>query len=230
MKNKVLILSGGLDSTVLLYDSYVKYGNNLHTLTYDYGQKHMKEIDCAFKISKKLNIHNRILDVTFIKSIARSALTSSDIDVPNIKDVLGDPQPVSYVPNRNMMLLSIAASYAESINADEVIYGAQAHDTFSGYWDASPEFLTAINNVLNLNRRNKIQITAPFINMNKTDIVKLGQKLNVDYSDTWTCYNGREKACGTCPTCANRLKAFIDAKIKDPIEYEVNIDWSKYGI
>jgi 7-cyano-7-deazaguanine synthase len=104
----------------------------------------------------------------------------------------------------------------------------QAHDTFSGYWDASPEFLKKINELLGLNRRNKITVIAPFEKYKKCDIVKRGIELGVDFSKTWTCYNGRKKACGTCPTCADRIQAFMENKVIDPVEYEVEIPWKEH--
>ncbi len=231
MKNEnekvVVVLSGGLDSSTLLYDTFSKY-SQVYAISFEYGQKHSRELEFAKYHSTKLGvIDHKILDITFMKDITKgaSALTDDDIEIPHIKDTLGDPQPISYVPNRNMIMLSIAASYAEAIGATRVLYGAQAHDTYSGYWDASPEFLPQINNVLQLNRRNKIAIEAPFVLLKKPELIKLGSELGLDYSMTTSCYNGHKKACGTCPTCSDRIKAFMDAGVEDPIEYETAISW-----
>ena len=223
----VVVLSGGLDSTTLLYEVAQEYAY-VYTISYEYGQKHSKELEWAKYHSDKLGVkEHKVLDITFMKDITKgaSALTDDDIEVPHIKDTIGDPQPISYVPNRNMILLSIAVSYAEAKGATKVFYGAQAHDTYSGYWDASPEFLPCINSVIALNRRNKISIEAPFITLKKPDLISKGIALGIDYAETTSCYNGREKACGTCPTCSDRIKAFMDAGMKDPIEYETEIKW-----
>lgn len=230
MKSKaVCIFSGGLDSTVLLYSIKDEY--DVYALTFNYGQKHNKEIDCAVDICTQHNIPHKVIDLSFFKDISKggSALTDDAIDVPNVVDVLGLPQPPTYVPNRNMMLLSIAASYAESIEAQKVFYGAGGDDEHSGYWDCTKEFRASINNVLNQNRLNKIEICSPLVDMSKGEIVQLGSRLKVDFARTWTCYCGRNKACGKCPTCANRLKGFISAGLIDPLEYEVDIPWGKFN-
>ena len=225
----VIILSGGLDSTTLLHyvKKELKY-DEIYALTFNYGQRHKKEIECAKYQATSVGCkEHKIIDISFFKDLTKgaSALTDESIHVPHIKDVLGDPQPITYVPNRNMILLSIATAYAESVGASDVFYGAQAHDTYSGYWDASPEFLDKINEVLSLNRRHIISIKAPFIHLKKRDLIALGLKLGVDYSRTWTCYNGKDKACGVCPTCSDRIKAWKDIGQKDPLEYAIDIEW-----
>lgn len=230
MKNKTVVpFSGGMDSTTLLYHSK-HMGDEVHGISFFYGQKHKKELEVAKKIADELKIASyNVIDISFFKTIvSASSLTNSDIDVAKAKDVMGDPQTVNYVPFRNMMLLSIACAYAENIGANTVFHGAAQADSVAGYWDGSPEFLVAINNVTALNRRNRINIKAPLIDMSKAEIIKFGLELGVDYKNTWTCYEGEERACGECTACALRLKGFIDAKIKDPIQYKKAIDWSKY--
>lgn len=239
--NKVIIFSGGLDSTVLLFDvaSKLKENEVLYCLNYIYGQKHSIECiaaqsivdDLSNKISNKVISHNISLKHVF-EYLKKSALLNGEYDIPKARDVLGDPQPLSYVPNRNMIMLSVAAGFAESTESDEVYYGAQQADTLSGYWDASVEFLKSINTVLNLNRKNIIKIQAPFISFNKEQIIKLGISLNVPFEKTWTCYDPQQnsESCGECVACANRIQGFINAGIKDPLKYKINIDWSKYGI
>ena len=138
---------------------------------------------------------------------------------------MGDPQTVNYVPFRNMMVLSIACAAAESIDATSVQYGAAQADSVAGYWDGSAEFLNSINEVTMLNRRSKIKIEAPLIEKSKADIIKCGTELGVPFEKTWTCYEGVEVSCGTCPACSLRLKGFIDAKIQDPIPYAKHIPW-----
>lgn len=138
--------------------------------------------------------------------------------IPAIEAIRGDPQPVTYVPNRNMIFLAIAAAYAESNDVQNVYYGAQAHDLY-GYWDTTPDFLERINHLLTLNRKSHIQISAPLVHLSKTEVLRLGLELDVDYGKTWSCYAGNDKACGKCPTCAERLEAFAALGKKDPLEY-----------
>ena len=127
-------------------------------------------------------------------------------------------QPPTYVPNRNMIMLSLAAAYAESRNCNKLYYGAQAHDEY-GYWDCTSQFVEKINDVLNLNRKEPVQIIAPFTSSSKTDELKMGLEMGINYAKTWSCYRGGEKACGVCPTCIERLKAFEDLNIEDPLDY-----------
>jgi 7-cyano-7-deazaguanine synthase len=239
--NKVIIFSGGLDSTVLLYDvvSKLKEGEILYCLNYFYGQKNAYECTAAQKIVDDLKnkTNNKVINYNIslkhvFEYLSKSALLNGDYDIPKARDVLGDPQPLSYVPNRNMIMLSVATGLAESTESNEVFYGAQQADTLSGYWDASTEFLKSINVVLNLNRKNSIKIQAPLIDLNKEQIIKLGIRLNVPFKDTWTCYDPQEGgvSCGECVACANRLQGFINAGIKDPMPYKININWNSFGI
>ena len=149
---------------------------------------------------------------------ASSALVSDDIPIPQAAAVLGNPQPITYVPNRNMIFLSLAAAYAETRGVAEAYYGAQQHDIY-GYWDTTSQFLGRLNELFQLNRQTPIQIKAPFVNYSKTDILRTGLALAVDYSVTWSCYEGQETACGRCPTCVERLNAFAEIGIADPIPY-----------
>lgn len=222
----VVSFSGGMDSTVLLYHAVKQYKEVL-ALSFVYGQRHAKELIAAREIATALpTVTHKIIDVSFFKDIAsKSALTNPDINVAKAKDVMGDPQTVNYVPFRNMMLLSIASAAAESIEADAVMYGAAQADSVAGYWDGSEEFLTAINSVNILNRRSKIKIEAPLIEMSKSEIITWGKKLKVPFDKTWTCYEGKEVSCGTCTACSLRLQGFIDAGIQDPLSYEKDIPW-----
>ena len=227
----VIIISGGLDSVVLMHHiaKTLKY-NEIYALTYNYGQRLIREIDCArYQAAIVGVIEHKIIDLSFFKDIAStSALTNLNIKIPTASEAVGDAQSATYVPNRNMMMLSIAAAYAESVGADDVFYGAQGADSLSGYWDASPEFLTSINHVLNLNRKNKIKILAPFIKWDKTNIVQEGIKHRVDFRQTHTCYAGTAIACGRCVSDANRIQAFLNAEYIDPVQYAVDIPWAEY--
>lgn len=117
-----------------------------------------------------------------------------------------------------MIFLAIAVAFAETYHVDQVYYGAQSHDLY-GYWDTTPDFLEQLNSVYNLNRKSRIHVAAPFVKYSKTDIIKLGIDLDVDYGNTWSCYQGDVKACGRCPTCAERLQAFENLGLVDPQEY-----------
>ena len=228
MSKVVVPISGGMDSTVLLHHAAANF-NDVVAITFDYGQKHIKEIESAqYQIqSIGRNIYNTVIPLPFFKQVGNSALLDPTIDVAKAKDVMGDPQTVNYVPFRNMMLLSIACSYAEGFGADVVYHGAAQADSVAGYWDGSPEFLTAINNVTALNRRNKIQVEAPLINKSKKEIIQMGLDLGVDFGRTWTCYEGVEEACGECTACSLRLQGFIQAGIKDPLNYSKDIPWDR---
>lgn len=216
----VVIVSGGMDSVTLLHHLVKVENLNPAVITFIYGQKHEKEVTFAKAQVELLGCKDHlILDVSLLKHLfASSALVSKGLHIPNVKDVLGDPQPLTYVPNRNMIFLALAAAYAETMNVTDVYYGAQSHDMY-GYWDTTPDFLQRLNDVFSLNRKTPIQIKAPFVSYSKTDILRLGLELGVDYSQTWSCYEGQDMACGQCPTCAERLQAFVNIGISDPLPY-----------
>jgi 7-cyano-7-deazaguanine synthase len=222
----VVLLSGGLDSTTLLYYAVKEHGNdNIFALTTNYGQRHSIEIEKAKISCKKLGVKHKILDISFLSEIVKnvSALSNSgDVKMPDINEILGDPQPPTYVPFRNLILHSIALSFAESNSCEVVYLGIQVHDLYS-YWDTTPEFVEAVNKVAQLNRHHYIVMKAPFVSLEKAEEIKFGLKLGVPYEDTWTCYTGpneKGEACGTCPSCAERKGAFKKLGIVDPIPYK----------
>lgn len=220
----VVLLSGGIDSTVLLqYVARRLAKKPIHALSFNYGQRHSKELECARWQADALEIdRHRIVDVTFLGDLVKgaSALVQGGKAVPDMSELSPGQldQPPTYVPNRNMVLLSIAAAYAESHGIREVYYGAQALDEY-GYWDCTTEFLRRVNAVLALNRRDAIVIHAPFIERKKVESVRLGAELGVNFAYTWSCYRGGENPCGACPTCIERLKAFDEAGLRDPLPY-----------
>ena len=226
MNKALVVLSGGMDSTTALRLSIEEY-DDVEAISFAYNQKQIFELEMAKRTCENLHIEHKIINLSFLGDIAKSISTNisgSEIEMPTIYDVLGDPQPVTYVPNRNMIMLSIAASYAETRGINNIICGLQAHDEY-GYWDTTQKFLMSINDVLNQNRTFKILVKAPFINMSKYDELKTVFNLdgNLDlYKNTLTCYNPDEKgsSCGKCPSCAERLKAFEKIGIQDPIEYQ----------
>lgn len=215
-----MIVSGGMDSITLLHHLVKVESLSPAVITFIYGQKHAKEVEFAKIHAELLGCKEQlVLDLSLLRPLfASSALVSDQLKIPNVTAVLGDPQPLTYVPNRNMIFLSLAAAYAETHGVTDIYYGAQSHDMY-GYWDTTPDFLQRLNNLFSLNRKTPIQIKAPFVNYSKTDILRLGLQLNVDYSQTWSCYEGREYACGQCPTCAERLKAFEAVGMPDPLPY-----------
>lgn len=219
----VAIVSGGLDSVTLLHYLVKEQQRRPAVITFIYGQKHTKEVDFARKQAALLGCEaHLVLDLLLLRPLfAHSALIDTETAVPDVLDVMGDPQPVTYVPNRNMIFLALAAAYAETHQVNQVFYGAQRHDIY-GYWDTTPQFLAQLNQVYGLNRKNQIEIEAPFVNYSKTDLVRKGLELAVDYSQTWSCYEGQELACGRCPTCAERLKAFEDLGLADPLPYRAS--------
>jgi 7-cyano-7-deazaguanine synthase len=225
MSKAVVVYSSGMDSTVLLHQAF-KLHDDVYVLTFDYGQRHKKEIDIAMSICHPKIKDHKLIDLKFFRDLApTSALTSDSIDVPRMKDIIGEAQPVSYVNNRNMMFLSIACSYAEAVKASDVYYGAVAVDNLSGYWDCTGEFVESLNNCLSLNRMNRIQIQAPLLYKTKKDIIEMGIELGVQFEHTWTCYEGKKESCGTCSSCAARIAGFKKAGYIDPLLYSTEIDW-----
>lgn len=222
MSKSVVLVSGGLDSTTLLHWVVDRYGaDDIYALIMFYGQKHSKEIDCAKFQCETVGVPWSEIDLSVLSSFfgkASSLLASSEIAIPHVSEVMGDPQPSTYVPNRNMIFLSIAVGFAESIGSGRVYYGAQRHDLY-GYWDTQPDFLARMNHVLGLNRKATPYIEAPFIHMKKADIINTGRHLKVDYSQTWSCYQGDKLACGVCGTCAERIQGFKELGLTDPIQY-----------
>ena len=228
-KKIVLAFSGGADSSVLLFMAAASGVKEIHTVTFDYGQRHHREMQCIPLQKKNLlekypdvKFTNKIIDVSYIKDISpTSSLTNLDIDNPDISKIAGDAQPVSYVPFRNQMFLSICCAYGESLKVDEVWYGAAQADSLAGYWDGSNEFVDSINNLVSLNREHRMLIAAPLLSMSKADIVRQGVELGVNFGDTWTCYSNREDglADATTPSSSLRIQGFINAGFRDPIRY-----------
>lgn len=218
-KKAVVVLSGGMDSTTLLYD-VKNLGYDVYALSFDYGQKHVKELVAARNTCDKLGIPHKILNIQVLNEVAPSALTRKDWNVPE-GHYEAENMKQTVVPNRNMVMLSLATSYAISIKAESLWIGAHSGD-HAIYPDCRKSFLLALKEAIALCDWHKISLEAPYVEMSKGDIVKRGVKLGVDYSLTWSCYKGDEKACGKCGTCVERLEAMEYAGTKDPIEYEVS--------
>ena len=232
MSKCVIPVSGGIDSSTILHHVHNELDEftEIHTVTFDYGQRHSKEINAAIDIVLGVSSSHKTIDASFIKQLSpSSSITNQEIEVAKTADTLGDPQTVNYVPNRNMIMLSICTGYAESIGATTVFHGAAQVDSEAGYWDGTQEFLDQMNNINNLNRRDRVDIRAPLITLSKKEIIEMGIINRVDYKKTWTCYQGGKKACGKCPACSSRIKGFIDAGYIDPVDYEIDIPWEKYN-
>lgn len=220
MNKAVVLLSGGLDSAVTLY-SALKKGYNCTCLIFDYGQRHKKEINYAKKIAVKAGCVYQLIKINLpwqgsslldnrIK-ISKSALASKRQSAKKI--------PLTYVPGRNIIFLSFALSCAEAISAQAVFIGAHAQD-YSGYPDCRPEFYRAFIKAAKAGTKTgvegkPIKIITPLINKNKSQIIKLGVKLDVPFEYTWSCYEGAESPCGTCDSCYFRAKGFKEAGLKD---------------
>jgi len=219
---RVVLLSGGMDSVTLLHHVRTECPReSCLALSFMYGQKHSRELEMARLQAEVVGVReHRVVDVSIVGSLTQggSALTDKDIEVPELSslDAHQLKQPPTYVPNRNMILLSLAAAWAESVGATRVFYGAQAQDRY-GYWDCTVDFIERINHVLSLNRGTPIQVVAPFVTMSKADILRRGIELGVDYSRTWTCYRGEGTPCGRCPTCVERARAFECVGVIDPL-------------
>ena len=217
MKKIIVILSGGIDSTTVLYDAVDK-GYEVEALSFNYGSKHnSKEIPLAVWHCHNLNIKHTIFDLplaVYFKSsllIGGEEIPEGHYEAENMKSTV--------VPFRNGILLSIAAGFAESVNAEEVWLGSHKGD-HAIYPDCREEFTQAINKAIGLGTYNKIKIISPFNNLMKWDIVKRGIELNIDYSKTWSCYKGLDLHCGKCGTCIERIESFEKNNTNDITEYK----------
>lgn len=232
----VILYSGGMDSTVLLHHALDTY-KKVYALAIDYGQRNIRELAIAedyitnvilkTENATKLKYSSIPLPVKYLNF--KSALTQNDIEVPKMREVIGDPQNAAYVPNRNMIFLSLAVGMAESVQAGTVLYGAAKADDTSGFWDCTSDFRNYFNTILALNRRNHITIKTPLIDKTKKEIIEYGIQLGVSFKDTRTCYTEHEASCGECPSCSARLAGFIQATKIDPLNYSRLIDWQKFG-
>lgn len=223
---KALVLfSGGVDSTTCLGIAVDKYGaENVIALSVYYGQKHDKEIQSAKKIAEYYGVEWKTLDLTKIFADSDCSLLShSDENIPkeSYAEQLEktDGKPVStYVPFRNGLFISSASSIALSNGCEVVYYGAHSDDSAgNAYPDCSDEFNQAMNTAVYIGSGKQLRIEAPFVNMTKADIIKIGLELKVPYELTWSCYEGSDKPCGVCGTCRDRIKAFEANGVADPI-------------
>lgn len=224
---KILVLSsGGVDSTTCLAMAVAEVGaENVLALSVYYGQKHDKEIQAAKKVAEYYGVRRMELDLSVIFAGSNcSLLKQSTQDIPlesyaqQIAETHGEKPVSTYVPFRNGLFLSSAASIALSHGCSKIMYGAHADDAAgAAYPDCSVDFVNAMNQAIYLGSGNQLTIEAPFVSLTKADVVKKGLELGVPYALTWSCYEGGEKPCGKCGTCIDRMKAFEKNGVVDPL-------------
>lgn len=218
MPNKVVVIySGGMDSFTILHKA-VEAGHDVYALSFNYGQRHVKELQCAERVCQQLGIKHKIVDISAINQLLAGSSLTDNIDIPE-GHYAADNMKSTVVPNRNMILLSLAVGYAVSLGATQVYYGAHSGDHFI-YPDCRPEFVQKMNDVCQIANYEAVDIVTPYLHKTKIEILHDGLAMGLDYSQTWTCYNGREKACGKCGSCQERLEAFALNQATDPLSYE----------
>lgn len=215
-KKAVVLLSGGLDSATTLFVAR-KQGFETAALIFDYGQRHRKEIQQAKKLAAYVRIPFHIVKISL--PWGGSALIDKNIDLPKNRAIMPQEIPVTYVPARNIIFLSFAASFAETVGAEAIFIGANAID-YSGYPDCRPEFYQAFARVMKQGLKTgtegkSIKIHTPLIRKTKAQIIRLGTKLGVPYELTWSCYAGGKKPCGVCDSCLIRAKGFEKAGLTE---------------
>ena len=226
MKKAIVLLSGGLDSTTVLAAA-VKKGFHIIALSFNYGQRHNYEIQCAKEIASSYDVLKHQIAKIDLGDIGGSALTD-DIDVPKNRDAaeMDSEIPITYVPARNTIFLSYALALAEVENTFHIFIGVNALD-YSGYPDCRPEYIESFQKMGRLATKSaveeteQLQIHTPLIDLKKSEIIQLGIELGVDYSKTHSCYDplGKDEPCGKCDACILRIKGFFDAGTSDPLRY-----------
>lgn len=228
----VCLISGGLDSCTTAFIAKSK-GYEIYALSFNYGQRHNKEIECAKKIASSVYAKKHVVFDIDLGLFGGSSLVDKSLEIEKCQELeeIGKAIPSTYVPARNTVFLSIALAYAEVVDADAIFIGVTATD-YSGYPDCRPEYIKAFKKMANLATKkgvegNPIEIYAPLIGLSKVDIIKKGLDLDVPFENTWSCYEGGDKACGTCDSCLLRLKGFQESGNKDPLIYKSLPDWYK---
>jgi len=231
-KKVVVTHSGGMDSSTALILAVQKYGaDRVISVGYDYGQKQVIELQKAQELCNVLNVRRELINLKVLGDIVRGVsanIAGTSVVMPTIKDILGNPQPTTYVPWRNGVLFMLTASFAEANGASHIICGLQVHDEYS-YFDTTQRFVDGINYLYNQNRNWPLVLVAPFSDLSKSQELKLLQECNSLelLTNTLTCYNpdSEGSSCGRCPSCAERIKAFMDINVADPIPYSIEIPW-----
>lgn len=227
MKKALVLSSGGVDSTTCVGIAVDRLGaENVSTVSVSYGQRHVKELDCAEDVANYYNVKHYTLDLSNVLQYSNCPLlanSTEEIPEESYADQIaknGEGKVATYVPFRNGLMLSAVASLAQSIYPDDevdIYIGAHADDAAGhAYADCSQEFTDAMNSAINIGTYGKVKLDAPLVNLTKAGVVKWGIELNVPYELTWSCYEGEDKPCGKCGTCIDRANAFKANGIEDP--------------
>ncbi len=224
-KKAVVLLSGGLDSSTVLYQAKAD-GCECYALSFDYHQRHRRELGSAKLVAQSARIVDHQIVSFDLRRWGGSALTDEQIELPRDRTLaeMSSHIPVTYVPARNTIFLSFALAYAETISANFVYIGVNALD-YSGYPDCRPDYIQAMQEVFRLGTKQgregqAIAIVSPLLELKKTEIIQLGNQLGVPWEETWSCYAGDELACGQCDACRLRLAAFAELGLQDPLLYQ----------
>jgi 7-cyano-7-deazaguanine synthase len=221
VQKAVVIYSGGMDSYTVLHKA-LRQGFDVHALSFHYGQRHAKELHVAEQVCDDLGIKHQLIDIRAIHSLMDgSALTDTNRAMPN-GDYAQDNLTATVVPNRNMVLLSLAIAHAVNLGANICFYGAHGGD-HTLYPDCRPEFVEKMNTVAAIANFEPVRIEAPFLHTDKANILAAGISMGLDYAYTWTCYLGEELACGKCGSCRERLAAFAANGVTDPVRYAPHV-------
>lgn len=213
----VVLTSGGMDSTALLHH-HVKKGDEVRAISFNYGQRHVKELSFAYLQANRLRVPLVQVELTSLRNVLPgSSQTDGSVNVPHGR-YDEESMKLTVVPNRNMILLSIAIGHAVAHKFDAVSYAAHAGD-HAIYPDCRPDFADAMAKAALVCDWHAIELLRPFINFTKADIIKEGSTLGVDYTQTWSCYEGKNLHCGRCGTCYERILAFKEAGVTDPVSY-----------
>lgn len=225
MARAVVLLSGGLDSAVTAYLAKAE-GHAVYALTFAYGQRHGREVEAAKAVADALGVAEHKIVAVDLAQIGGSALTDASLPVPEGRraEEIGRGIPATYVPARNTIFLAFGLAYAEVVDADFLDIGANALD-YAGYPDCRPEFYEAFQEVARLGTKRgvegrPIRVRHPLVRLTKAAIVRKGAELGVPFERTWSCYHGRDEACGVCDSCQLRRKGFREAGMVDPLPYE----------
>jgi 7-cyano-7-deazaguanine synthase len=218
MQKVIVVFSGGMDSTTLLIHMR-DAGHPVKAISINYGQRHVRELEAARQICAALDVEHVVADLTAINPLlGENSLSGRSVDVPE-GHYAEESMKLTVVPNRNMIMLSVAIGWAISQEFDAVAYGAHSGD-HAIYPDCRPEFADALDRAAQLCDWRGIELLRPFVDLDKGDIARRGAELGVPFGLTWTCYKGGEKHCGKCGACTERREAFAKHGLDDPTEYE----------
>jgi 7-cyano-7-deazaguanine synthase len=217
MESVVTLLSGGMDSATLLYHLRAA-GHEVRAISFNYGQRHSRELDAAAEIARTASVPHVVTDLRAINPLlGENSLSGRTIDVPQ-GHYQEESMKLTVVPNRNMIMLSVAVGWAISLKYDAVAYGAHSGD-HAIYPDCRPEFAEALDRAVQLCDWRPVRLWRPLLHLDKGEIARRGQELGVPFELTWTCYQGGAKHCGKCGACRERLEAFARHGLRDPVEY-----------